>query len=207
MPRVQAPARRELWDFIDIAIDGIRAAKGGALDRFGIIEAFQIQLLFGCGATTLLPEGLPGPDVGPEHFAGIGLDPGMMVQHTAQTEELDMAQPAAEIEDKSVARIDVFDWIGQARAKNKNPSLNGRCNKQLFIPRQPLDPGTGFGIMETQCRLNRKESVALNRQPAAWSTKRARPFQGAERIWFSLNGQLNTSGSPDNQSNDANADA
>ena len=112
MSRVEAPSSCKEGNFIDIGTKRIRAGEGSAFNNFGIVVTLQIEFVFGLSRATLFPKGLSRPDIGAKHFAGIGLDPGMMVQHATEAEELDVPQLAAQINYETVTRVDVFAGVG-----------------------------------------------------------------------------------------------
>src|SRR5882757_3874741 len=122
---IKAPAGGEEMDLVGVVGNGLGGDEGGGLRRFRVSAAFHCQFVFGGCGFALVPKGFTGPGVGADDAAGLDLDPGMVIQDGVGAEELDMAELAAEVQEKTKARVHVIVRIRQGRADDENPTGHG----------------------------------------------------------------------------------
>src|SRR5262249_19732868 len=119
---IEAPAGGQKGDLIGIGSEGLRCAERCAFSRLGVVSAFQAEFGFGWGPEALFPNGFSGPGISADDAPCFGFDPGMMVQNPAGAEELDVAEPAAELEHKTERCVHVVAWIRKSRANDEDPA-------------------------------------------------------------------------------------
>src|SRR5947208_3668350 len=95
---VEAPASGQEREFIHVRDDALGKADTDTFRRIGIIEAFEVQILFGGGSLTLHPNGSSRPGIGANDVAALDPDPGVMMDNPAGAEKLNLAQLAAQVE-------------------------------------------------------------------------------------------------------------
>src|SRR5579862_8160395 len=148
--RINTPTRRQHGDFINIQKCQIRLAEAWRFDGVQVTEALKVQFFFGGSPNALRPKRLAGPGVGADNAAAVSLHPSVVMQDAAAAEELNVAQPAAQFQQESETDVHVLAWIRQTRAHYQNPAFDRWGYEELFFTRQALDPGTGFGMMQTE---------------------------------------------------------
>jgi hypothetical protein len=89
----------------------------------------------------------------------------MMAEHAIGREELDVAQLAAQIEQKTKRGVNVIAGVRQAGADDENPAVDRRRDEKFLLADNSLDPGAGLRIIQRQGGLNRVQVAAANRQP------------------------------------------
>lgn len=87
------------------------------------------------------------------------------MEDAAGIEELNAAELAAEVEEKTETGIDIVAWFGKARAEDDDPTFDRGRDEKLFVSRQAFDPRTGFGIMKAEGGLNSFEVSAFDCEP------------------------------------------
>ena len=137
---IEAPARGQEWNFFHIGHYGFVQAVWKRLGRVGIVEALEAQFPFGEGRFTLVPESAPGPGIGANNPAVLGLDPGVMVQNTAGVEKLNPSKLATHFQQEAKTRIHVVVGFGQSGAKHDDPSFDWWGYKKLFVASQSFEP-------------------------------------------------------------------
>ena len=73
-----------------------------------------------------------------------------MLHHAVGAETLDLAEPAAQREQKPESGIGIICWVGQTRADYQNPPFHGRRDKHFGATEQSFGPFTGLNIVQSQ---------------------------------------------------------
>ena len=137
---IETPARGQEWNFFHISHYGFVQAIWKWLGRIGIIEALETQFPFAEGRFALVPESPPGPGVGSNDPAVLGLDPGVKVQNAAGIKKLEAAKLAAHFQNEAKTRIDVVVWFRQSGAKHDDPPFDRRSYEEFLVSGQSFEP-------------------------------------------------------------------
>src|SRR5258705_8137182 len=116
------------------------------------------------------------------------------MQNAARAEQLHMTQLAAQGQHETETRIHIVARVRQARANDQYPTLDGRRDEELFIAGQPLNPGTGFGMVQAQGGLDGRQIAALDGEPTS-RTENIAGWLGSQtsklcRLWLILKAML-----------------
>src|ERR1043166_1920152 len=153
---IEAPAAGELINALRVLVQRIWLRKRSCSGCLRVVIAAQAQFRF-CGRfASLVPHGFTRPGVAPENLPILHLNPGMMVHHSVDAEELDLADLAAQCGEKLKAGVDVITRVGKARSNDQNPSINrGRDEKLAFLRgRKPFIPGAGSWLVQAKGGLD-----------------------------------------------------
>ena len=91
---------------------------------FAVVVAFEAKVDFSAADFALVPQGAACPGVCALDAALVGVDPGVMIHHSIEAEELNLTEFAAELSDEVEHLIDIICGIGKVGTENENPTAD-----------------------------------------------------------------------------------